>query len=95
MQIFGSLILTIGMEPKQVEKVFTANPPDPIEMEKAKKMLKVSINHFLSSSFIFYLSLISTMIIALLLKCRNMNRLLLMQLPGSEMCLREKVVITK
>lgn len=51
-QIFGSLILTIGMEPKQVEKVFTANPPDPIEMEKAKNMLKVGINHFLSSSFI-------------------------------------------
>ncbi|XP_068490232.1 protein EMSY-LIKE 3 isoform X3 [Phaseolus vulgaris] len=25
---------------KEVEKVFTANPPDPIEMEKAKKMLK-------------------------------------------------------
>jgi len=40
------------MEPKQVEKVFTANPPDPIEMEKATKMLKVSINHFLSSCFI-------------------------------------------
>ncbi|KAK7358047.1 hypothetical protein VNO80_17346 [Phaseolus coccineus] len=25
---------------KEAEKVFTANPPDPIEMEKAKKMLK-------------------------------------------------------
>jgi len=52
MQIFVSLILTIGMEPKQVEKVFTANPPDPIEMEKAKKMLKVGVIHFLNSSFI-------------------------------------------
>ncbi|KAG5090339.1 hypothetical protein JHK82_049117 [Glycine max] len=28
------------MEPKQVEKVFTASHPDPMEMEKAKKMLK-------------------------------------------------------
>ena len=47
-QIFGSFILPNGMEPKQVEKVFTASHPDPMEIEKAKKMLKVNINHFLS-----------------------------------------------
>ncbi|KAG4920162.1 hypothetical protein JHK86_048975 [Glycine max] len=32
--------LSRRMEPKQVEKVFTASHPDPMEMEKAKKMLK-------------------------------------------------------
>lgn len=30
---------------KQVEKVFGANHPDPMEIEKAKKVLKVCIVH--------------------------------------------------
>lgn len=47
MQIFGYLILSNGMEPKQVERVFGTSHPDPVEMEKAKKVLKVRINRFL------------------------------------------------
>lgn len=57
---------------KQVEKVFGASRPDPVEIEKAKKVLKVSI------VFLMLFLRCSTEAIAAIMMdihhCRSMNK---------------------
>ena len=76
-----------------MERVFSASQPDPSELEKAKKMLKVRyVMHSLFLSLSLSLSL-ANFDSCIHLLCRIMNRHSLMQLPGLLMHLMVKVVI--
>lgn len=85
--------ILLFMKFKQVEKVFGASHPDPAEIEKAKRVLKVRTKHLLHFALPYIFSFIA-MIVMGILNCRSMNKHWLMQLQSLKMHLMVKVVIT-
>lgn len=78
-----------------MERVFSASHPDPVEIDKARKVLKVRQPFILRKLF----SLVSRVLsppdvlnIALILQNRNTSLLLSMPSQGLQICLMVKVV---